>query len=645
MSTDKTSSKMLNARRILFLLTLINLFNYLDRYILVALSPAIKRDLFLSDTEVGFLATAFMFSYFLTSPLFGWLGDSKPRLRLMGTGVGLWSLATTASGLGRSWAQLLSARFSVGVGEAAYASITPSVIRDLFPKDISGKVFALFFMAIPVGSALGFLLGGILEKSVGWRSAFYVAGIPGLLLALSLFWIREPIRGAFDLKLVESKLNIGQTLRTLFGNPSFRLTTFGYCAYTFVVGGIAVWIPHYIERYLGVSAAYGNMAFGAITVVAGFLGTYVGGVWADRWARRGADAYLKLSALSMFLAFPVYLFVLFTHVFSTFCVLLFFLEFLLFLSTSPVNAEIVDCVSPSMRATASAVSIFAIHLLGDAISAPLVGKISDLFNLRVGMFLFAIVILKSAVIWTWKVVGEWGCLPWPEGALQLPKAQCHRGFHNLAQENTLEAFRAAARAGAKMVELDVRLSRDGQAVVFHDADIKRIAGRDGLVRDFTASELKDLARAPTLREVLDDQDCRNLGVNVELKHCPDQNDALASAVAGVVRGFESRVLFSSFNPLLLRAMARLMPTVPRAILATTERVPGNKIYLRKMWLAFLARPHMLNFDGNGYTTSMARRLALRKVPVAIWTISDPETARKFLAMGAESIISPIPNIV
>lgn len=635
-----------SAKRVLALLTLINLFNYLDRYILVALSPSIKRDLGLSDTTVGFLATAFMFSYFLISPVFGWLGDRRPRLKLMSLGVGLWSVATAASGIASSATQLIGARLSVGVGEAAYASISPSVLRDLFPKDAAGRVFAIFFMAIPVGSALGFLLGGFLEGAVGWRHAFFVAGLPGLLFALALLLLPEPRRGTFDQEDDEPHLPLPEVARTLGDNPSFVLTTLGYCAYTFVVGGIAVWIPHYIERYLGVPAARGNMAFGAITVVAGFLGTLVGGSWADRWARRGSDAYLKLSALSMFAALPVYLLVMGTRSFPVFCALTFSLEFLLFLSTSPINAEIVNCVSPKMRATANAASIFAIHLLGDAVSPPLVGFVSDhTGSLHAGMMLFAAVIVLSGMIWAWKVVDQWECVPWPEGALRLPRSQCHRGFHEKAQENTLDAFRAAARAGAPMVELDVRLSRDGLAVVIHDDDIRRVSGSEGAVKELMAAELKARANAPTLREVLEDGECRRLCVNVELKHCPGQNAALARAVAETVRGHEGRVLFSSFNPLLLRAVARLLPRVPRALLATGEDDPGNKIYLRRMWLAFLARPNMLNYDGRFFTSALARRLAVRHVPVAIWTVESEDEARKFLAMGAESIISPIPNLV
>jgi glycerophosphoryl diester phosphodiesterase len=289
-----------------------------------------------------------------------------------------------------------------------------------------------------------------------------------------------------------------------------------------------------------------------------------------------------------------------------------------------------------------------IHLLGDAISPGLVGFVSDISSLRVGMFLFTISILLAGLIWAWKFVRHWECLPWPEGALKLPRSQCHRGLHPPGvQENTLAAFRAAAGAGAEMVELDVRLSRDGVPVVVHDDDIQRIAGREGRVADLSAAELERLARVPSLRAVLTDGECRDLRVNIELKAERAATDGLEAAVAQAVRdtGTEGRVLFSSFNPLALRRISRYLPQVPRALLATREVNHRNKFYLREMLLAFLARPHMLNLDFRDFTPERAAAFARRRVPVAVWTVDDPELARKCLAMGAESIISPVPRIV
>lgn len=628
------------------LLTFINLFNYLDRYILVALSPAIKKELSLSYTQVGFLITAFMFSYFLVAPIFGWLGDTKPRYKVMSAGVALWSLTTVTSGLARGYWTLLFSRFGVGVGEAAYGAISPSVLSDLYPTTVRGRVFSFFFVAIPVGSALGYLLGGLLEEMVGWRLAFVLAGLPGLLLAVALLFLKEPKRGAHD-KMAEGKLSIRGAAKTLAKNRSYVLTIAGYCAYTFVLGGVAAWIPHYIEQYLGVSAATGNMAFGAITVAAGFIGTFLGGIWADRWARKGTDAYLKLSAISMFAAIPIYLLVMATSSFTVFCVAVFFLNFLLFLSTGPVNAQIVGCVPPAIRATANAMGIFLIHLLGDAISPPLVGFIADHSNLRAGMMIFTIGIFLSGLIWALKAILSWEVMPWPEGALKLPRLQCHRGFHKVAQENTIAAFRAAAAAGAEMVELDVRMSADRIPVVVHDEDIKRVSGHNGRVAALSAAKLHKLAQLPTLADVLTDRAIAKLKINIEIKSDNARGDGLEAAVAEVVKasGAEDRVIFSSFNPLALRRLSKLLPDVPRALLATAEKSPKNKFYLRRMLLAFLARPHMLNFDGRFLSPGFAADLKSRRVPFAVWTVEDRAEAKKFLAMGAESIISPDPNIL
>lgn len=634
----------------LLLLSFINLFNYLDRYILVALAPAIKRDLSLSDFQVGLLTTAFMGCYLLVSPLFGWLGDTKPRYRLMAGGVALWSVATALTGRAATFGSMMLTRFGVGVGEAAYGSISPAVISDLFPVRQRGRAFSVFFVAIPVGSALGYLLAGLLEKTVGWRHAFLIAGLPGVLLALALLFAKEPRRGAFDEGKLEAPENPRAVIAVLLRNSNYVLTVLGYCAYTFVLGGVAVWIPHYVERYLGMPAAEGNMAFGAVTVITGILATFIGGAWADRWALRGTDAYLKLSALSMFLAAPIFVGVLSVSSFWAFFALVFALEFLLFLSTSPVSAQIVNCVPPSMRAMANAASIFLIHLLGDMISPPLVGFVSDHSSLWLGMWVFLVGILLSGAIWAAKVVLFWEALPWPSGAFRLPRAQCHRGYRaGGAVENTLEAFRGAARAGAQMIELDTHISADGVAVVIHDKTIDRTSasGRSGVVAEMKAADLKALANAPSLYEALSNPACASLFVNIELKSGSAKANGLEEAVAKAVREAraEGRVLFSSFNPLALRRIARLLPDCPRALLATNEPEDGNKFYLRKMLLAFLARPHMLNYDRRSLTPARAAAFRARKVPFSVWTVNDPAEARKCLAMGAESIISDLPEIL
>ncbi|HEX7251563.1 MAG TPA: MFS transporter, partial [Thermoanaerobaculia bacterium] len=192
-------SRWRSARTGLAVLTLINLFNYLDRYVISSLVESLKKsELALSDTQAGSLATAFLVVYMLTSPIFGTLGDRSARPRLLAIGVGIWSIATALGGFARNFLGLFAARATVGIGEAAYGTVAPALLADYFPKEKRGRVFAVFFAAIPIGSAAGYVLGGLIDQHLGWRYAFFIAGAPGLLLALACLTLVDPPRGARD---------------------------------------------------------------------------------------------------------------------------------------------------------------------------------------------------------------------------------------------------------------------------------------------------------------------------------------------------------------------------------------------------------------------------------------------------------------
>src|SRR5580698_7248194 len=236
----------------LAVLSIINLFSYLDRYIVSALIESLKHsELALSDANLGSLMSGFLVVYTLTAPVFGALGDRRSRPRLIAFGVACWSLATALSGFATGYLTLLAARASVGVGEAAYVTIAPSLLADYFPVRQRGRVMAIFFCAIPVGSALGYIVGGLVDKHYGWRDAFFVAGVPGLLLAALCLLLRDPPRGAQDGAAAQadaakvSRANIGKATwavyRRLVSNNPYVLTVLGYAAYTFAVGGLAVW--------------------------------------------------------------------------------------------------------------------------------------------------------------------------------------------------------------------------------------------------------------------------------------------------------------------------------------------------------------------------------------------------------------------
>jgi MFS family permease len=390
---------------ILAVLSGLNLVNYLDRYIVAAVGPKLAEDLGLSDSKFGFVVTAFMVGYFATSPLFGALGDRMPRRGLMALGVAVWSLATAATGLTQTFVAMIAARVVVGIGEASYATLAPTIIDDLASPAKKNRWLAIFYVAIPVGSALGYLVGGQLEHAFGWRSAFFIAGGPGLILALLALAIEEPKR-----TLRAPRENAGEgfvgTARRLFRIPLYRDTVIGYTAQTFALGGFAAWAPKYLYRTLGLDLKTADYWFGLILVITGLFATFLGGQLGDRWP--GADrarANLRMCAISTAVGVPCAVLCLLTSSAVGFFAAIAAAEFAIFLSTSPINAVILTSVPSELRASAMAVSIFVIHLLGDMISPPLIGTISDASSLQRGMIVLPIALAVAAVAW-WRQSGQ-----------------------------------------------------------------------------------------------------------------------------------------------------------------------------------------------------------------------------------------------
>ena len=393
--------------------TILNFLNYIDRFILAAVLPRVKSELVLTDFQLGLLANVFLVTYFVTSPLFGALGDRLSRPRLMSAGVTVWSMATAAAGFTADFVQLLIARAWVGIGEAAYATISPALLSDYFPRSQRGRAFAVFYVAIPVGSAAGFLLGGTLERAFGWRAAFYAVGLPGIVLALLALRVPDPVRGATE---EPSSLGRGRrdsqradapgegfstrTLSDLFRNKAYVGTVLGYAAYTFALGGLAFFMPTYFERVRGLELARADFIVGGVTVLAGLSGTFLGGYLGDWMAARVQSGQLWLSGLSSIAAvIPAWL-ALTVASSPTYIVWFFLAEFLLFFSTGPVNVMIVSVVPPAARARSMAVSIFTIHLFGDAISPPIIGWLADTHGLARAVLIVPVAIAISGFVWT-----------------------------------------------------------------------------------------------------------------------------------------------------------------------------------------------------------------------------------------------------
>jgi MFS transporter, Spinster family, sphingosine-1-phosphate transporter len=404
MSAAKPRVWLVSAGWGLAILTLINLFNYLDRFIVASLFESLKHSsLALSDVELGSLMSAFLIVYMLAAPVFGALGDRRPRPRLIAFGVAIWSIATALSGLVGSYLALIAARASVGIGEAAYGTIAPSLLSDYFPASRRGRVMAIFFCAIPVGSALGYVVGGLVDAHFGWRSAFFVAGTPGLVLAALCFLLPDPPRGQQDEpskgRTAAPAGSTYATYRRLIGNPVYALTVLGYAAYTFAIGGLGAWMPAFLERVRGMPKAQATVSFGAIVVITGFVGTFAGGWLGDYCTRHTRQAYLWLCGISMLLAAPFVWAALTTAEPFAYALYMVIAQFLIFLSTGPINAALVNMVSPFERASAIALSVFSIHLLGDVISPPIIGAISDVSSLGEAVKIVPAVVLVSGVVW------------------------------------------------------------------------------------------------------------------------------------------------------------------------------------------------------------------------------------------------------
>ena len=381
-------------RTALVLLTALNLLNYIDRSVLNAVQPLIQSEFHVSDAQIGRLTTVFLVFYTLAAPFMGPLADRYSRRLIISLGAFAWSGATLLTAVTHSYDALLIRHTLVGVGEASFVTISPTVVADLFPESVRGRVLGFFYLAIPVGFALGYPIGGYFGTHYGWRVPFLLAGFPGFVLGALVLLLPDPPRGQFDsLKETPERRSVSGLVR----NPAFLTATFGMAMMTFAQGGLLVWMPTFLSRMRGYTLLRANNLFGVILAIDGTIASLAGGWLGDRLLRRTRSAYYLVSAASMGLGIPVMMIALFNRG-PAMVPGIAVAGFLLLLNTAPLNAAVINSVGAHIRATAIAVNLFVIHFLGDAFSPWLIGRVSDKSSLESGFISTVVATALSSAI-------------------------------------------------------------------------------------------------------------------------------------------------------------------------------------------------------------------------------------------------------
>ncbi|HWX92561.1 MAG TPA: MFS transporter [Terriglobales bacterium] len=409
--------KKLYPKTALALLTALNLLNYIDRNVLFAVQDLIKGEFPRSDAAYGLLTSVFFIFYMIAAPFMGPLSVRFSRKSVIIVGAVIWSGATLLTAFTKNFDELLLRHTLVGIGEASFVILSPTFVADMFSEEKRGRVMGIFYLAIPVGSALGFLVGGVLGPKYGWRVPFYVGAAPSLLLAFLLLFVPEPPLGQFDVpgKIPEPSQASAEAppgiigflirgwkwtwtlLQSLIRNPAFVTATLGMAMMTFALGGLQVWFPTFLHRVHSYTLTQANILFGASTIVNGIVASLAGGWISDWLLRRTQAAHYIVSAVSLSWGIPAMCFAIFGSG-KVMIAGMFTAEFFLLLNTGPLNAAIINSVGPHVRAMALAANIFVFHLLGDVPSAPFIGYMSDHFSMRTAFIAPVIAIALSSAI-------------------------------------------------------------------------------------------------------------------------------------------------------------------------------------------------------------------------------------------------------
>ncbi|KEO82115.1 spinster family MFS transporter [Tumebacillus flagellatus] len=374
--------------QILLLFLLMNIINYVDRQVVSGVLPLLKEHFTLTDAALGLLGTAFMITYSLTAIPFGAWSDRWLPHKVAAIGVAVWSVATVSSALAWSFASLFLFRALVGVGEAAYVSTASTILSGTYEEGKRSGILGIFNLGMPIGGAIGVVLGGWIGTKFGWQWAFFLVGVPGLILAY-LAW-KLPLQKTAAPPRPKFKLS---ELGTLIQNRAFFWATLGYAGISFAFGAIVLFVPTFFQRELGYELGTATMLAGALQVGAGLLGAPIGGWVADFWQKRDkrGRAYTLVLAMTAS-ALCLWLGLIFHSL------ILFFLSaFFMLWHVGVAAALIFDVTDASVWNTANALAMFTMHLLGDIPSPVIVGYISDKFSLTTAFAVMPIALLLASL--------------------------------------------------------------------------------------------------------------------------------------------------------------------------------------------------------------------------------------------------------
>ncbi|UTW54716.1 MFS transporter [Kordiimonas sp. SCSIO 12610] len=385
--TDTESSPSEAPWYILAILILVYTFNFIDRQIIGILAVPIKEELALNDGELGAMGgIAFALFYTILGVPVAMLADRKSRTWIMTIALGLWSLMTALCGLAQNFWQLFMARLGVGVGEAGGVAPAYSLIADFYPPEKRARALAVYSFGIPIGSALGIVFGGVIASYIDWRAAFFIVGIAGLVLTpIFRLTVKEPKRGQFDPKTnITEPAPITDVFSILLPKPSFWLISFGASCSSMMGYGIFFWLPSFLVRSYGLSVLDASLFYGAILLVGGIIGIWIGGVYGDKFGQNNKSAYAIVPAIAFLVTIPFYFFGVLTDTLTIAAMLLIIPTALGLVWLGPVISAVQHLVEPGMRSTASAIFLFINNLIGIGLGTYLIGKLSEYFTAEYG---------------------------------------------------------------------------------------------------------------------------------------------------------------------------------------------------------------------------------------------------------------------